>query len=72
MKVANPSSITVVAEDRASMDARLEAAVGELIDLAVGRIDQGILVARLRDDVCRISLSPSVPYGYTEEHDLRS
>lgn len=72
MKIAKPSSITVVAKNKASMETKLEAAVRELVDLAVGRIDQGILVVRIRDDACRVSLSPSVPYGYTEEHDLRS
>lgn len=72
MKTKKPTSITIVADDKTSMETKLEAAVRQLVDLAVGRIDQGILVTRIRHDACRVSLSPSIPYGYTEQQDLRN
>ncbi len=65
-------SVDVVALDRASMDCCINLAVEQMIEIAVRIATRGILVARLDDGLFRVGLSDAVPFGYTEQRDLRS
>jgi hypothetical protein len=54
------------------MDCCINLAVEQMIEIAVRIATRGILVARLDDGLFRVGLSDAVPFGYTEQRDLRS
>jgi hypothetical protein len=64
--------ISVVVDDRASMDRHLDAAVERMVEVALRQRTHGILVTRHHDRHFTVGLSGTVPFGYTEECDRRA
>ncbi|MCZ9880466.1 hypothetical protein [Arthrobacter sp. B2a2-09] len=63
--------IEIKVHDRASMDYCITAAVDRMIESAGRQQTRGILVTRLGDGHFVVGLSNAVPFGYTEQLDLR-
>jgi hypothetical protein len=64
--------LEVRVNDRAAMDHCLNAAVDQMIEVALQRRSHGILVTRRGEGHFTIELSDTVPFGYTEELDDRN
>ena len=60
--------LTLTVADRQSMDSELDAAVSAAKARALADRRHGILVTRHTADKFTISLSESVPFGLTREH----
>ena len=71
MTVQELEPIEIRVHDRASMDRCLAAAVDRMIDSAKGQRTQGILLTRLGDGRFIVAFSRAVPYGHTDQIDLR-
>ena len=71
MNIQNLESIEIRVNDRASMDRCLTAAVDRMIDSARGQRSHGILLTRLGDGHFVVDFSDTVPFGYTDQLDLR-
>ncbi|MCW2132701.1 hypothetical protein B0G38_001866 [Arthrobacter sp. VKM Ac-2550] len=69
MPAVKPIEIKV--RNRASMDQCITTAVNRMIECALRQRAHGILVTRLGDGHFVVSLSDSVPFGYTEQFDFR-
>ncbi len=64
--------LAVTATDRDSMDLQLEAAVTEVRERAIQEGRKGILITRHAPGSFTVALSDEVPYGLTQERDLRN
>lgn len=64
--------IGVTAVDRESMDLKLDAAVAEVREHALRGGRKGILITRHAPGSFTVTLSEEVPYGLTQERDMRN
>lgn len=71
MNMQDVEPIEVKVYDRASMDHCITAAVDRMIESARRQRTHGVLVTRLGDGHFVIGLSNAVPFGFTEQLDLR-
>ncbi|WP_193342081.1 hypothetical protein [Pseudarthrobacter sp. AB1] len=71
MNMQHVQPIEIKVPDRASMDRCITVAVDRMIESARGQRTHGILVIRLGDGHFVVGLSKAVPFGHTDQLDLR-
>ena len=71
METSRIGDLEVVFSDRQTMDTNIEFAVDCMIEQAMEDRGCGVLISRLENGRAVVSLSRSVPFGYTEHRDLR-
>lgn len=71
MKMQDVEPTEIKVRDRASMDRCITAAVERMIEGVRRQRTHGILVTRLGDGHFVVGLSNAVPFGYTDQLDLR-
>lgn len=71
MNMQDVEPIEIKVSDRASMDRSITAAVDRMIESAKQQRTHGILVTRLGDGHFTVGFSKAVPFGYTDQLDLR-
>lgn len=71
MNMQDVGPIEIEVRDRASMDRSITAAVERMIGSARRQRTHSILVTRFRDGHLIVGLSNLVPFGYTDQLDVR-